>query len=98
MRDLAAMLRKSLGDKPDVVYVDAPFAVQFYLGYLRFNAHAPAAAARLNSPEAAHVLASRRAAQRLVATVTNRVFFLYQWPSGANPAVELLSNRPTLPP
>jgi 4-amino-4-deoxy-L-arabinose transferase-like glycosyltransferase len=96
LRDLAFLLRDKLGDKPDVAYVDAPFSVQFYLGYLRFNAHAKEAAALLNSPKATYVVASHRATPQIVGPVTNEVFHLYRWPARGEPRIELLSNRPAL--
>jgi len=96
MRDLATRLRKSLGEKPPVTYVDAPFAVQFYLGYLQFDSTAPAAAASLNDTKSAYVVASERGVRRVLDSTTNRVFTLFTWPKTGRPVVELLSNRPAL--
>jgi 4-amino-4-deoxy-L-arabinose transferase-like glycosyltransferase len=96
MRKLATMLRKGLGEKPPVVYVDAPFAVQFYLGYLRFNTPASQAAAALNGTSPAYVVASDRSLEQISGLATNQVFTLYAWPANAKPTVRLLSNRPEL--
>ena len=96
MRDLAAVLRQEFGNQPQIVYVDAPFAVQFYLGYLRFNTGAKDAAHLLNGNTSAYVLASDRGAQRVLSGVTNQIFTLYAWPSKQKPSVALLSNRPKM--
>ena len=96
MRELAGMLRRELGEKPAVTYVDAPFAVQFYLGHLRFNTPATNAANLLNGANAAHILTGQRSAEHVLSGVTNQVFSLYVWPSQNEPTVQLLSNRRAL--
>ena len=96
MKNLAGILQRELGDNPPVTYVDAPFAVQFYLGYLRFNTRVSNAVSRLDGTEAAYVVTSDRGAKRMRNAATNRIFTLYTWPTNKEPLIELLSNRPTL--
>jgi 4-amino-4-deoxy-L-arabinose transferase-like glycosyltransferase len=97
MRTLAGTLRNALGKDPPVTYVDGPFAVQFYLGYLRFNSSVTNAANLLNGTNAAYVLVGDRGAPRVLGAVTNPVFTLYAWPTNDKPVVQLLSNQPVLP-
>jgi hypothetical protein len=93
MRQLARLLKEKLGEKPPVTYVDAPFAVQFYLGYLRFNARVSNAVSLLEATNSAYVVTSGQGAKRIVGGSTNQVFTLFAWPTNKEPVVELLSNR-----
>jgi 4-amino-4-deoxy-L-arabinose transferase-like glycosyltransferase len=98
MRDVAALLRKELGDSPPVTYVDAPFAVQFYLGQLRFNTTIKAATEMLGRTDPIYIVASGSAAQRISEAAASAPFTLHSWPTEKAPFIRVLSNRPHFEP
>jgi 4-amino-4-deoxy-L-arabinose transferase-like glycosyltransferase len=94
-RDLAELLRREAGENPPVVYVDAPFAVQFYLSQFRYNVSVPAAAELLESSNRVLVVSSGSAALRITEATAAIPFVLYSWPGDQPAIIEILSNRPT---
>jgi 4-amino-4-deoxy-L-arabinose transferase-like glycosyltransferase len=93
MRELATRLRRELGEDARIVFVDAPFAIQFYLRQLQFNTPAPTAAKLLKGTNSVYIVASEKGAQKILQGATPLPFTLYSWPSNKTAVIKVFSNR-----
>ncbi len=96
MKYLAGEIRTHVGENYPITYVDAPFAVQFYLSTLRRNASFQQAAAVLASDAPAFVLVQNY--DRLIETAgTNLVLHqLLVWTQKEEKSARSSSNRETV--
>ena len=98
MKQLATEIRTRAGKEFPVTYVDAPYAVQFYLNTLRRNASFKQSAAVLRSDAPAFVLVQDY--ERLLYELGTNipVHDVLAWPQTGEPFVRLVSNREKLEP
>lgn len=93
MQELAAEIRARGGDDVPLVYMDAPFALQFYRNTMQPAISAERAAARLRGDAPIYVAVRDFAAlqQQLGGTP---VYEILRWPEKGEPFVRIVGNRP----
>jgi hypothetical protein len=96
MKYIADEIRARVGEQFPITYVDAPYAVQFYLSTLRRNAKFEPAATVLNGDAPAFVLVQKYDLLQAYVGTNTTLHELIRWPQKGEPLVRLVSNRDRL--
>jgi len=96
LRILAGQIEARLGRDADIVHVDTPYTLQFYLNTMKPQVTAEMAASLLKGPEPVVVAANdwgriRRHMKKLEVPL----YEIARWPAGGVPLVRVIGNQPT---
>jgi 4-amino-4-deoxy-L-arabinose transferase-like glycosyltransferase len=94
-RQVARLIPERLGANAPLTYVDSPFALQFYLNYLRPPVSFERAASLLRGSAAAWVAVHEFAGlQKELGPDTNSLHEVLRWPLAGEPLIRIVGNRP----
>lgn len=96
MRCLAAEVRARIGKEAPLVYVDAPFALQFFLNTMQVIVPAEEAARQLDGSNTVYVAVCNKA--KVTSLLNSPSYTVARWPETGVPFVTILSNQPLRPP
>jgi 4-amino-4-deoxy-L-arabinose transferase-like glycosyltransferase len=95
MRRLAGEIREKIGDEAPVVYVDAPYSLQFFLNTMKVVVPAEEAARQLAGSNTVYVAVCNTA--DVISRLNSPVHTVARWPETGEAFVTILCNQPLTP-